>query len=88
MGHSNSKKMNKAHDKQKMFRVGISVGRNELSLEGYLQMGFFTKTIENYSLIENNKLVEDDKLVENDKFVENDISDNDELVASIQNDQE
>ena len=88
MGHSNSKKMNKAHHKQKIFRAGVSVGCNNLNLEGHLQMGFCSKTIKNFSLIENNKLIENDKLVENDKLIENDMPANDELVVSIQNGQE
>ena len=36
-----------------MFRVGISVGRNDLNLEGHLQMGYNSKTIKNYKPIEN-----------------------------------
>ncbi len=42
MGNSASKKpkINKSHNKQKMFRIGINVGRNDLNLEGHLQMGY------------------------------------------------
>ena len=36
-----------------MFRIGISVGRNDLNLEGHLQMGYSGKTIKNYTPIEN-----------------------------------
>ena len=36
-----------------MFRIGISIGRNDLNVEGHLQMGYSSKTIKNY-----NKLVE------------------------------
>ena len=32
-----------------MFRIGISVGRNDLNVEGHLQMGYSSKTIKNYS---------------------------------------
>ena len=32
-----------------MFRVGISVGRNDLNVEGHLQMGYSSKTIKNYN---------------------------------------
>ena len=47
MGNSASKKpkINKNHNKQKMFRIGISIGRNDLNLEGHLQMGYSGKTI-------------------------------------------
>ena len=50
MGNSASKnpKINKNHNRQKMFRIGISVGRNDLNVEGHLQMGYNSKTIKNY----------------------------------------
>ena len=32
-----------------MFRIGISVGRNDINVEGHLQMGYNSKTIKNYS---------------------------------------
>ena len=55
MGQSGSKnpKINKNHNRQKMFRIGISVGRNDLNLEGHLQMGYNSKTIKNYKPVEN-----------------------------------
>ena len=45
MGKSSSKnpKINKNHNKLKMFKIGISVGRNDLNLEGHFQMGFSSK---------------------------------------------
>ena len=51
MGHSGSKnrKINKNHNRQKMFRIGISTGRNDLNVEGHLQMGYNSKTIKNYN---------------------------------------
>jgi hypothetical protein len=54
MGHTVSKnpKINKNHDKQKMFRIGISVGRNDLNLEGHVQMGYCSKTVKNYNTAE------------------------------------
>ena len=50
MGHSGSKnpKITKNHNRQKMFRIGISVGRNDLNVEGHLQMSYNSKTIKNY----------------------------------------
>ena len=55
MGHTASKnpKINKDHNKQKMFRIGISVGRNDLNVEGHLQAGYSSKTIKNYKPVEN-----------------------------------
>ena len=32
-----------------MFRIGISIGRNDLNVEGHLQMGYNGKTIKNYN---------------------------------------
>ena len=62
MGHSASKnpKINKDHHRQKMFRVGLSVGRNDRNLEGHLQMGYSSKTIKNYKPIEGCKPAEDE----------------------------
>ena len=37
-------KRDKNHNRQKMFKFGISFGRNE----GHLQMGYNSKTIKNY----------------------------------------
>ena len=36
-----------------MFRFGISFGRNDLNLEGHLQMGYNSKTVKNYKPAEN-----------------------------------
>ena len=63
MGYSASKnpKINKNHDRQNMFRVGISVGRNDLvegHVEGHLQMGYNSKTIKNYDKPIETQLVE------------------------------
>ena len=32
-----------------MFRIGISMGRNDLSVEGHLQMSYNSKTVKNYN---------------------------------------
>ena len=66
MGHSVSKnpKINKNHNRQKMFRVGISVGRNDLNLEGHLQMGYNSKTIKNYKPVDaSNEIIQNDSNV-------------------------
>jgi phage protein D len=54
MGHTASKnpKINKNHNKQKMFRIGISTGRNDLNLEGHVQMGYSSKTVKKYNPVE------------------------------------
>ena len=60
MGHSASKnpKINKNHNRQKMFRIGISIGRNDLNVEGHLQMCYNSKTIKNYNKPVETQLVE------------------------------
>ena len=60
MGHSGSKnpKINKNHNRQKMFRIGISIGLNGLNVEGHLQMGYNSKTIKNYNKPLETQLVE------------------------------
>ena len=60
MGHSASKnpKINKNHNRQKMFRIGISVGRNDLNVEGHLQVGYNSKTTKNYNKPVETQLVE------------------------------
>ena len=54
MGHSARKnsKINKNRNKQKMFRIGISAGRNDLNLEGHVQVAYCSKTVKNYNPIE------------------------------------
>ena len=50
---SNGKnKRDKNHNRQKMFRFGISFGRNDLNVEGHLQMGYNSKTIKSYGPVE------------------------------------
>ena len=48
--HSKSDKIkrDKNHNRQKMFRLGVSFGHNDLNLEGRIQMGYNSKTIKNY----------------------------------------
>ena len=41
-----------------MFRIGISIGRNDLNVEGHLQMGYNSKTIKNYNKPVKTQLVE------------------------------
>ena len=45
-------KRDKNHNRQKMFKFDIRFGRNDLNLEGRLQMGYNSKTIRNYGPID------------------------------------
>ena len=68
--HSKSDKIkrDKNHNRQKMFKFGVSFGRNDLNLEGHLQMGYNSKTIKNYGPIEKQvKLPENTTLVKSGK---------------------
>lgn len=69
MGHSVSKnpKINKNHNRQKMFRIGISFGRNDLNLEGHLQMGYNSKTIKNYKPIESAQLINENISIQDER---------------------
>ena len=50
MGCRNSKKkMNKDAERQKMCKIGLSLGRNELKVEGNFQIGYHSKTDKKYS---------------------------------------
>ena len=80
MGSSQSKsgkvKRNKNHNRQKMFRFGISFGRNDLNLEGHIQMGYNSKTIKKYSCVEQLK---------NDKVIDEQTEGSQGEVASLHN---
>ena len=52
MGCKNSKKINKDAEKQKMCKVGLSLGRNNLKVEGNFQIGYHSKTDKKYSNID------------------------------------
>ena len=46
------KSKDKNHNRQKILKFGVSFGRNNLNLEGHLQMGYNSKTIKNYGPID------------------------------------
>ena len=49
MGCKGSKrKLNKEGEKQKLCKIGLAVGRNELKLEGNFQLGYHSKTYKKY----------------------------------------
>jgi hypothetical protein len=45
-----------------MFRFGISFGRNDLNVEGHLQMGYNSKTIKNYGPLREHPMVQNDNV--------------------------
>ena len=71
MGHSASKntKINKNRNRQKMFRIGISLGQNDLNVEGHLQMGYNSKTIKNYNKLVETQPVETEATEENHEML-------------------
>ena len=52
MGRKSSKKMNKDAEKQKMCKVGLSLGRNDVKVEGNFQIGYLSKTDKKYSAVD------------------------------------
>ena len=53
MGCKNSKKkINKDAEKQKMCKVGLSLGRNDIKVEGNFQIGYISKTDKKYSNVD------------------------------------
>ena len=53
MGCKNSKKkINKDAEKQKMCKVGLSLGRNDIKVEGNFQIGYISKTDKKYTNVD------------------------------------
>ena len=53
MGCRNSKKKyNKEGENQKLCKIGLGVGRNELKLEGNFQLGYQSKIYKKYQPVE------------------------------------
>ena len=57
MGSRHSKKKyNKEDQKQKMCKVGLSLGRNDLKLEGNFQLGYHSKIDKKYEAVDGKPL--------------------------------
>ena len=57
MGSRHSKKKyNKEGEKQKMCKVGLSFGRNDLKLEGNFQFGYHSKLDKKYQAVDGKPL--------------------------------
>ena len=53
MGCKGSKrKLNKEGEKQKLCKIGLSVGRNDLKLEGNFQLGYHSKIYKKYETVD------------------------------------
>ena len=53
MGCRNSKKkFNKEGEKQKICKIGVNFGRNDLKVEGNFQAGYHTKSDKKYSTVD------------------------------------
>ena len=52
MGCKNSKKINKDAEKQKMCKVGLGLGRNDVKEEGNFQIGYLSKIDKKYSNVD------------------------------------
>ena len=49
---SSKKKFNKKGEKQKIFKVGLSFGRNDLKIEGNFQTGYHSKIDKKYVAVD------------------------------------
>ena len=57
MGCKGSKrKLNKEGEKQKLCKIGLAVGRNELKLEGNFQLGYHSKINKKYQPVDGKPL--------------------------------
>ena len=57
MGSRHSKKKyNKEGEKQKMCKAGLSLGRNDLKLEGNFQLGYHSKINKKYKAVDGKPL--------------------------------
>ena len=57
MGSRQSKKKyNKEGEKQKMCKVGLSLGRNDLKVEGNFQVGYLSKIDKKYEAVDDKPL--------------------------------
>ena len=63
MGCRGSKrKLNKEGEKQKLCKIGLAVGRNELKLEGNFQCGYHSKINKKYEAVDGKPLPPDKSL--------------------------
>ena len=54
---SSKKKFNKQGEKQKIFKVGLSFGRNDLKIEGNFQTGYHSKINKKYVAVDGEPLL-------------------------------
>ena len=63
MGCRTSKKRyNKEGEKQKLCKIGLGVGRNDLKLEGNFQLGYHSKINKKYEAVDGKPLLTDKPL--------------------------
>ena len=53
---STKKKFNKEGEKQKMCKIGLNFGRNDLKLEGNFQVGYHSKIDKKYEAVDGKPL--------------------------------
>ena len=72
MGCKGSKrKLNKEGEKQKLCKIGLGVGRNDLKLEGNFQLGYHSKIYKKYEAVDGNPLPPDKPLTPEEQEGEN-----------------
>ena len=64
MGCRGSKrKLNKEGEKQKLCKIGLAVGRNDLKLEGNFQCGYHSKINKKYGAVDGKPLPPEEPLI-------------------------
>ena len=72
MGCKGSKrKLNKEGEKQKLCKIGLGVGRNDLKLEGNFQLGYHSKIYKKYEAVDGKPLPPDKPLTPEEQKEEN-----------------
>ena len=59
---TSKKKYNKEGEKQKLCKIGLAVGRNDLKLEGNFQCGYHSKINKKYEAVDGKPLLADKPL--------------------------
>ena len=59
---TSKKKYNKEGENQKLCKIGLGVGRNELKLEGNFQLGYHSKINKKYEAVDGKPLAPDKPL--------------------------
>ena len=66
---SSKKKYNKEGENQKICKIGLGLGRNDLKLEGNFQLGYHSKINKKYETVDGKPLAEEEEQEENGRVL-------------------